>query len=505
MTKRILGLLVLLIATWAHADDTPSTDFPNFFPGKDKFRLAPRTALVVGIAKVRPGGDFVSLSNPTNDADKVAQALRQVGFVVLAPHENYDSNQLTRQTIKQALYTFAVTVKRLGGVGLIYFSGHGIERNQQSYLVPYDAFLRYGRDVDEEMIPVRMFYDAFAYAGNKMNLLVVDSCRDFPLAGKLESFGRAGADDTTSAPPLDNRFVVRANSTLSGHTAIDGSDALSPYAQAFIDSLKVADAGLSGFFESIADKLSKPGLNFETPTVEIAGSHDFVFYPTEASFNRQQAIYQSGKRELLQQLTNKYAGGYFAKAAQDWLDNAPLEPPPLTVALTSPTPLRAAAGADAKVVSMPPAGEVLKVAGATELLGLKKWVPVILPSTGAKAYVDQARVTPAPQFSTSFSVRFEPSHSAGVEAVSAESTASLWGAASKPNGANVAFVEVVGYGVKKEAALAGTTQELLARQAVVVQALKDAGISSDKIVPSQREAKDATQNRTVELRFVTNK
>ena len=79
------------------------------------------------------------------------------GFKTVNLGEVYDGKpaSLTCQNVKAAIYDFAEKLKFKGGVGLVYFAGHGVERDGNLYLVPYDAFLKYERDFYEELIPMR--------------------------------------------------------------------------------------------------------------------------------------------------------------------------------------------------------------------------------------------------------------------------------------------------------------------------------------------------------------
>jgi hypothetical protein len=299
------------------------------YPGTAEYHLAPRNALVIGVSSLKDKNGFIDLKNPSNDALRVSDALRTAGFAVIDLNERLKPNELTRQNIKLALYDFARILQSEGGVGVIYFSGHGIEREGQMYLAPYDAYVLFERDLDEELIPLQLLYDAIAYAKNPLNIIVLDACRDNPWSKPLEQFGPRRP--LAATPASEN--VILANSTLSGGKALDGSEDLSPYAAAFISSLSQEDAGLTDFFGSITTSLYELRSKFPSiamPTLLQAPGREFVFVPTVVTYNREQRAYQIGKekgsRELLRQLTWKYSAGYFYKAAKDWLENARLAP-----------------------------------------------------------------------------------------------------------------------------------------------------------------------------------
>ena len=158
---------------------------------------------------------------------------------------------LTRQTIKIEVYAFAEKLKSApsGCVGLIYFAGHGVEYNDKIYLAPYDLYVQFDRDLREELVPVSFFYDAFAYAGNQFNFIVLDVCRDSPwkslrpFGGKPPEVGIHVSRQSTN--------VVLATSVWDSATALDGVGHLSPYASSFIEALKKADVGYLATFGDI--------------------------------------------------------------------------------------------------------------------------------------------------------------------------------------------------------------------------------------------------------------
>ena len=76
----------------------------------------PRTALVIGNATY----SYAALANPVNDATDVAAVLRDAGFEVIFKKD------ADEQAMDDAIHEFADTLKTKGGVGLFYFSGHGI-------------------------------------------------------------------------------------------------------------------------------------------------------------------------------------------------------------------------------------------------------------------------------------------------------------------------------------------------------------------------------------------
>jgi len=84
-----------------------------------------RLALVIGNKDYKNG----VLSNSLNDAEDVSRVLRAIGFeVTLVKNANIEA-------IEAAVESFRRDIRR-GDVALFYFSGHGLEADGHSYLIP---------------------------------------------------------------------------------------------------------------------------------------------------------------------------------------------------------------------------------------------------------------------------------------------------------------------------------------------------------------------------------
>lgn len=298
----------------------------NFFEGIDPNLLRPRHALVIAVPTVRNAAGFQELKNPVNDAAAVTKALEGIGFMLTQNlTAQVGTAGMTRQTIKNALYDFAAQLKGTDAVGLVYFAGHGIERDDgRRYLVPYDALVRYERDLDDELIPVDLIHDAFREAGNPLNFLILDTCRNNPFGGKLPTFGagleiRVGKD-------LPN--VVILSSTLRGDVAADGAGNLSPFARAFIDGIMEWDQ-----YDSVAlNRISGRTKRYAGPDaasyqvgelVKRGESGDFIFASSRSSYDLEKTAWEKlTRRQKISDYEYKehqmlFRGGYFYAAAAE--------------------------------------------------------------------------------------------------------------------------------------------------------------------------------------------
>jgi hypothetical protein len=154
-----------------------------------------RIALVIGNGAYQ---NVPRLPNPPNDARDVAAALKRSGF------ETILATDLDKSGMEDATIRFA-RVSRNADVALFYYSGHAIQFNGVNYLAPVDIKLTDEADL-RRMTRVDDVVSDLQQAKN-LRILVLDSCRDNPLAEQLRrSIGatraiplqRAGKDRSAS-------------------------------------------------------------------------------------------------------------------------------------------------------------------------------------------------------------------------------------------------------------------------------------------------------------------
>ena len=193
---------------------------------------APRYALVLGNSAYR---HVTGLPNTAGDASAIAQKLSGLGYTV---DIHLDSDQAGMDR------AISAWIRRLStdrtSEGFFWFAGHGVQIAGENYLLPVDinaedeAGIRYGS------YPLdRLLLSLEQTARNKLNVVVLDACRDNPfrnLSGGTRSLSRGFA--VVEHPPQDI-FVMF--STSPGTTAADGEQGRnSPFAEAF---LKYMDSG----------------------------------------------------------------------------------------------------------------------------------------------------------------------------------------------------------------------------------------------------------------------
>ena len=191
---------------------------------------AGRVALVVGNSTY---AHIARLPNPENDAADMAAALRRLGFEVTTAQD------ADRASLNEALRVF--TRESVGAdMALVFYAGHGLEMDGVNYLVPVDARLE--RDTDVRFETVVLDDVLAATAGASLRMVILDACRNNPLARSMQrtvarrsvsggSFGDLNED------LLGDETLV-AYAAAAGTTAADGRGRNSPYTAALLAHLE---------------------------------------------------------------------------------------------------------------------------------------------------------------------------------------------------------------------------------------------------------------------------
>jgi tetratricopeptide (TPR) repeat protein len=228
-----------------------------------------RVALVIGNSAYEHAP---ALRNPVNDAKAFAAILRAIGFTEV--RELYDAS----------LSTLGVTLKSFGDLAagadwaVIYYAGHGIEVNGTNYLIPVDAILEQAAHVEDEAMPLSRLLSKVT-AASKLQLVILDACRNNPFTGRMKRSGQAGRSlgrGLASVEPESGVLVAYA--ARDGTTALDGETANSPYAEALIKHIAEPNLEINLLFRRVRDEVfTKTGKQQEPFTYGSLPAQAFYF------------------------------------------------------------------------------------------------------------------------------------------------------------------------------------------------------------------------------------
>ena len=207
-------------------------------PTVSAIKQGKRVALVIGNAKYK----FNPLNNPVNDATDMAASLRSVGFDVI------EVKDATLKQMREATRRFADKLE-VSDVGLVYYSGHGIEVKGTNYLIPVNADIRREYEVVDQAFDasnlLRMMESLQGSVKKRVNILIVDACRnnDLPKSWRSTNSGLARMDAPAGS------FISFA--TAPGQVASDGNGRNSPYTKHLLNALKQPNVPIEQVFKQV--------------------------------------------------------------------------------------------------------------------------------------------------------------------------------------------------------------------------------------------------------------
>src|SRR5579871_373122 len=184
---------------------------------------AARLALVIGNGKYK---NVPALGNPANDAADLARTLRSVGFEVI------EQQDASRESMTKALREFSA---RLRGteMALFFYAGHGMQMNGENYLLPVDADIQTPADVRFNTVDLSNIQQEMEGNG-RVNIIILDACRNNPFADKLAQSGRAAPSRGLGRMDAAGEGSLIVYSTQPNNVALDGDGRNSPFTSALL-------------------------------------------------------------------------------------------------------------------------------------------------------------------------------------------------------------------------------------------------------------------------------
>ncbi len=225
-----------------------------------------RVALVIGNGEYR---NVDHLPNAANDAKLIAETLRGLGFAIVGGGARLD---LDREHLSNAVREFG---QALAGaeVGLFYYSGHGLQVRGVNWLVPVDASPATEHDLDFQMVDADLVLRQMDGVGTKLNIVLLDACRNNPFAIRGLRALQAGLAEMR-AP----EGTLISYATQPGNVAVDGSGANSPYTEALASSMRQPGVDIFRLFNQVGLQVKKTTDGRQQPWVSTSPiDGDFYF------------------------------------------------------------------------------------------------------------------------------------------------------------------------------------------------------------------------------------
>lgn len=241
-------------------------------------KIETRVALIVG------NSDYKSapLENPANDASDLASALEKKGFKVLV-RENVGERGL-----KEAVDTFAKHLKK-GGIGLFFFAGHGIQVKDQNFLMPIDVGFESEADIAYKGVSAEYVLSRMAEAGNRVNIVILDACRNNPFQEAKKSSKGLGVMSVGRAEV--GTFIAYA--TSPGSVAADGTGRNGLYTRSLLRALESQDSDIDRVFGRVRTGVVQETAGAQVPWTSSSVVGSFYFDVAEDVVAQQKAVQTS--------------------------------------------------------------------------------------------------------------------------------------------------------------------------------------------------------------------
>jgi uncharacterized caspase-like protein len=220
-------------------------------------------ALVIG------NGDYEiqALHNPINDAQDMSNTLNRLGFGVT---QVLNADQAT---MNKALQKFG---RELYGdrVGLWYYSGHGVQYNGKNYMIPIGAILDIDEpsDLNTDAIGLYSVLSMMEKAKNRLNIVILDACRNNPFTGF-----KKGDKKTGLAPIGSAEGMLIAYATSPNKAALTGKGRNSPYTKYLLRFMENSDLPIELMLKQVRVAVKKETDGKQTPWYSASIEGYFTF------------------------------------------------------------------------------------------------------------------------------------------------------------------------------------------------------------------------------------
>jgi tetratricopeptide (TPR) repeat protein len=230
-------------------------------PDKKFFKVA----LVIGVRDY----SFVSpLRNSLNDAIDMANALKVSGFHVV---EIY--NPKTKRELQEGIKKyFSLINGRADAVGLVFYSGHGMQVDGVNYLMPTESNPATKADLEDQSVKMEYILTTVEEAGNPLNVFIIDACRNNP----FRSFSRSVDKGLSQVNAPNGSYVLYA--TAPGSVASDGTGRNGLFTSKLLKYISSADLTLDRMFNYVARDVQTESGGTQVPWFTKSYYEDF--YPS---------------------------------------------------------------------------------------------------------------------------------------------------------------------------------------------------------------------------------
>ena len=234
-----------------------------------------RIALVVGNANY--SNPSLVLSNPKNDAEDVATALRSLGFEVV---QAIDTN---KRDLDLSMAKFA-RLATDSDAALFFYAGHALQYQGRNYLMPIDAEVEDEVSLRYQMMPIDDVRAALDRASG-VKVMILDACRNNPVVDSLrrkaggETRALGGARGLARIDKTQGTVIAYA--TAADEVAADGQGRNSPFTTAFLKRLSEPGLEIEQLFRRVAADVNSATGGRQRPETYVSLLSDYYLNQTD--------------------------------------------------------------------------------------------------------------------------------------------------------------------------------------------------------------------------------
>lgn len=267
-----------------------------------------RIALVVGNSNYNNAS--LALSNPKNDAEDVATALRSLGFEVV---QAIDAN---KRDMDLSMAKFA-RLATDSDAALFYYAGHALQYQGRNYLMPVDAEVEDEVSLRYQMMPIDDVRAALDRASG-VKVMILDACRNNPV---VETLRRKAGGETRALGGVrglaridKTQGTVIAYSTAADEVAADGQGRNSPFTTALLKRLKEPGLEIEQLFRRVAADVNTATGGRQRPETYVSLLSDYYLNQTDRiAFD---SIKDSADPTALRDFINRFPTSSYASDAR---------------------------------------------------------------------------------------------------------------------------------------------------------------------------------------------
>jgi len=259
--RLVISVALLMMVSSCSSEQTNRSQVTTIPQNSSNTQQQKRIALVIGNANYQVG----KLDTPLNDATDMEAALKELGFEVILLKDS------SKRQMDDALDQFSTRINQ-GYVGLFYYAGHGVQVEGENYLIPVNAQIKAEKDVEYESIALGKILGRMESAGNRINLVILDACRDNP----FRKFSRSSSRGlTTPVQTASGTLIVFA--TAPGKVASDGIGRNGLFTSYLLKYIKTPNLDVDLMLRQVRSNVAKDTKNYQVPWNSSSLTGEFAF------------------------------------------------------------------------------------------------------------------------------------------------------------------------------------------------------------------------------------